>query len=66
MIQNSKWAWWHTVVILGFRKLRWKDSEFKASWGYVVGPSVKKPKQVNKHTTYKQNRFIILLWLENV
>lgn len=35
------------MLILGFRKQKQKDSEFKASWSSIVRPCVKKPKQTN-------------------
>lgn len=35
------------MLILGFRKQKQKDSEFKASWRSIVRPCVKKPKQIN-------------------
>lgn len=54
------------MLIIGFRRWKQKDSEFKASWGSIVRPCVKKPKQINKHTASKQSRFIILLWLAKV
>lgn len=34
---GKSWVWWHTPVILAFRRVRQEDLKFKASLGYFGG-----------------------------
>lgn len=44
---NASWAWWPTPVIPVLARQRQKDCEFRASLGYIVTLSLKKPRARN-------------------
>jgi hypothetical protein len=44
-----RWEWWHTPIIIAFRRLRHEDCEFEPSLGYIVTPCLKKEKKVSSY-----------------
>jgi hypothetical protein len=47
---------WYTAVISAFGRLTQEEPKFKASFGYIVTPCLKKQKQTKNHIITPKNK----------